>query len=195
MTPTILTYTGRCVNPLNVQVTDVCVEDIAHHLAAINRFNGATQKPISVAQHAVYVSRLLRRYGRLGAYLGLHHDDGEAYCGDMTKWLKSSPEMAKYRAAEEQAQQACYDYFRIAAPTKDSESERVLEWADRLMVRYEATYGLPKGVWDAYIIKCGRTELYGPITDDERQLVGPWAPWSAHQAEEVFLAEHRGLYP
>ncbi len=50
------TYTGRMVSLLDPKPEDICIEDVAHHLAIVNRFGGATREPYSVAQHAVLVS-------------------------------------------------------------------------------------------------------------------------------------------
>lgn len=49
----ICTYTGRKFYPLDPRPEDVCIEDIAHALALVNRFGGHTRVPYSVAQHSV----------------------------------------------------------------------------------------------------------------------------------------------
>src|SRR4051812_2148358 len=100
MAPLILTYTGKHVNPFDLKPDDICIEDIAHALALCNRFAGHTKRPMSVAQHSVYVSRLCPNY-RLA---GLLHDASEAYLGDVTKWVKSTHEFEAYREAEDRIQ-------------------------------------------------------------------------------------------
>lgn len=59
--------------------------DIAHHLSLINRFNGATCLPYSVAQHSLWVAGMLGCRGHDAAtqLAGLLHDAPEAYLGDM----------------------------------------------------------------------------------------------------------------
>lgn len=55
----IRTYTGLYVWPMNPRPEDIDLIDVAHALARINRFNGHTAQPYSVAEHAVRVSRLV----------------------------------------------------------------------------------------------------------------------------------------
>src|SRR5688572_21285191 len=100
----MITYGGHEVFPLELKEQDVRLTDVAHALALVNRFGGHTRFPISVAQHAVYVSCLCEPYGREAAWQGLHHDDSEYLLGDMTKWVKQSEQMAGYRALEERVQ-------------------------------------------------------------------------------------------
>lgn len=72
----------------------VVFEDIARHLSNQTRFNGATVRPYSIAQHCVFVADILDEWGcdALTQYYGLHHDDHEAYFGDVPTplqvWLK-----------------------------------------------------------------------------------------------------------
>lgn len=67
------------------RVEDVHVEQIAHHLASINRFTGAARRPYNVAQHSCLVAQLLPPRLRLA---GLLHDAHEAYTGDWSSPLK-----------------------------------------------------------------------------------------------------------
>jgi hypothetical protein len=66
--------------------------DIAHHLALINRFNGATETPYSVAQHSVLVADLLfaKKQPAHVCLWGLLHDAHEAYLGDVTTPVKAA---------------------------------------------------------------------------------------------------------
>ena len=85
------TFTGRLVDPLTLQPQDVVLEDIAHHLANTCRFNGATPVFYSVAEHASRVAALVEYlHGPEVGILALHHDDAEAYLGDLIRPLKSS---------------------------------------------------------------------------------------------------------
>lgn len=81
----VSTYSGNKLYLASPSVDDVCIMDIAHHLAGINRFSGATTVPYSVAQHCVHVSYLVPQGYELA---GLLHDAAEAYLGDMVKPLK-----------------------------------------------------------------------------------------------------------
>lgn len=75
---------------LNPDPKLVRIDDIAHHLSQINRYTGAAHRPISVAEHAVLVADRLRSqgYGAATILAGLHHDDAEAYVGDVGRPLK-----------------------------------------------------------------------------------------------------------
>lgn len=61
------------------------IPDIAWGLSHINRFNGQTDKPITVAQHSVNVSYLVPPEQALAA---LFHDAAEAFIGDVTTPMK-----------------------------------------------------------------------------------------------------------
>lgn len=179
MKPTITTYTGRAVNPLALRASDVCIEDIAHALALTNRFCGHTKWPISVAQHSVYVSRLCSE-GVIGLQ-GLLHDASEAYIGDVTKWLKASPEFQAYRAAEARLQRMIYRKFGCA-----TRQHSYVDAADQLMVRVEAFKSNPShGMF--------RLKNYPLPTRSELARVGSWGPWTWRQAEESFLQRFHEL--
>lgn len=68
----------------SIDAINLC--DISHSLANINRFNGHTFRPISVAEHSIGVASMVSPEHRLGALL---HDAAEAYLGDMATPLKS----------------------------------------------------------------------------------------------------------
>lgn len=177
----IMTYTGRTVNPLDVKLHDICIEDIAHSLACINRFNGHLSRPVSVAQHSVYVSRLAEELysseytevSKMIALQGLLHDGSEAYLGDMTKWLKNTDEMKSYRDAEDRCQDTIYAKFGCFL-----KMYKEVELADRIMVRFEGKL-IPNFKIDH--------PNYPELTADELSLIGKWSPWSWKQAEEAFL--------
>ncbi len=83
----IQTYTGKAFDLLHPTPAMVCIEDIAHHLALINRFTGATAEPYSVAQHSVLCSYVVPPEHALAALL---HDAAEAYCTDVSRPLKEA---------------------------------------------------------------------------------------------------------
>jgi hypothetical protein len=89
----IVDATGADVSLRNPKPSEVSAQAIADSLAKINRFNGHTARPYSVAQHSLLVADLLQReYGitqpapRLAALL---HDAHEAYTGDLSTPAKA----------------------------------------------------------------------------------------------------------
>jgi hypothetical protein len=106
----ICTHTGRAVDPANFKADDVCLEDIAHALSMICRFNGHTKFHYSVAQHSVHGSLEfcasdidVRHDPLLVSKWFLLHDAAEAYLNDMSSPVKHDPIMAGYREREEEA--------------------------------------------------------------------------------------------
>ena len=177
----IRTFTGLEPNPLDLREHDIRIEDIAHSLALCNRFSGHTKKPISVAQHSVYVSRLCQQYGNSCALQALLHDAAEAYLGDVTKWLKHTPAFEGYRDAERRAQQVIYKRFGCSM----GEDSRITA-ADRIMVRFEGRRGFGPEFKIDHV-------MYPELTKDEVAAVGKWTPWSWKASEELFLV-HYGMY-
>jgi hypothetical protein len=88
----IETFTGKMFDLASPTPDMVCMEDIAWSLARIPRYNGHTlsAETYSVAQHSVFVMRLLQERGAdlLGLLYGLMHDAHEAYTGDFSKPMK-----------------------------------------------------------------------------------------------------------
>ena len=128
------TYTGRQYWPLDPRADEVHLEDIAHHLSMLCRYNGACERFYSVAEHSVYVSLLVPHELRLAALL---HDATEAYCGDMIRPIKrNSPE---YVAVEKLNHAAVCERFGI-----DPSDCEVIKQADNAMLMAEAKYLLKK---------------------------------------------------
>lgn len=88
---TYRTFTGRMLDLSGPRPGDICLEDIAHHLARVCRFGGAVHEFYSVASHSCMVADIvasrfpddLRRQRA-----ALLHDATEAYLGDMVSGLK-----------------------------------------------------------------------------------------------------------
>jgi len=75
----MLTFSLKIFDFFKPKPEDICIEDIAHHLALINRYNGAIRVPYSVAEHCVRASYLTTG----DPLVNLLHDSAEAYIGDI----------------------------------------------------------------------------------------------------------------
>lgn len=84
------TSTGKYLDMENPTPDAIELEDIAHSLGNICRYNGHCLNYYSVAEHAVFVSKRLERkgYSKAIQLAGLHHDDTESFLGDIPRPLK-----------------------------------------------------------------------------------------------------------
>jgi hypothetical protein len=92
----IQTYTGRQFWPLDPSPDEIFIEDIAHALSMQCRFTGHCLRFYSVAEHSVFVSRLVPSEHALW---GLLHDASEAYLCDLARPVKRC--VVGYSGAEE----------------------------------------------------------------------------------------------
>jgi len=172
----------RRVNPLDIQHEDVDINDIAHHLALCNRYAGATPWPLSVAQHSVYVSLIVDSGSKEDKFLalqGLLHDGSEAYLGDVTKWLKATPEMAEYRRIEARTQQTIYERFGCEIVLHPD-----VDIADQQICAYEM-FSFKK--------KWSSLPGYGEPPESVLFRIGMWRPITWDRAEQAFLARFHEL--
>ena len=93
------------------------IEEIAHHLSMICRFNGGCTRYYSVAEHSVHISRLtddlmLQRWALL-------HDVSEAFLGDMVTPFKKHYSMGSYRETEEVVQYQVYIKYMVDRYSSD----------------------------------------------------------------------------
>lgn len=114
----MLTSRGTRINLrfIGDDLAAIWVQDIAHHLALVNRWCGATSRPCSVAEHSLLVAEILEREHRITSpsvlMAGLLHDAHEAYCGDMSSPMKQLIGDAWY-AEERRIQRAVQRRFGV----------------------------------------------------------------------------------
>jgi hypothetical protein len=86
----IETFSGKFVDLSDPSPDSITMEDIGHALSQTCRYGGHCRRYYSVAEHSVFVSKRLERRGASRALqlAGLHHDDAEAYLGDIPRPLK-----------------------------------------------------------------------------------------------------------
>lgn len=134
---------GRRLDLLEPSWSDIEIEDIAHGLARVARWNGQTHGPhaFSVAQHCVLVEEIagllepgLAPCWRLVALL---HDAPEYVIGDMISPFKAALGI-DYRQFEDKLQAAIHIRFRLP-PEPPGEIARLVKQADRICAYFEAT--------------------------------------------------------
>lgn len=125
--------------PLDPRPEDFSIEDIAHHLAMICRYGGATRYFYSVAEHSVLVSRHVPPHLALH---GLLHDMAEAVVGDTIRPIKTLPEWEAVRRVEHQNFRALCQRFSLEW---SQEIEDVVSDVDHRLVIDECLTLIPFG--------------------------------------------------
>ena len=115
---------GRRLDLLNPSPMDIEIEDIAHGLSFVARWNGQTfgKFPYSVAEHSVFVEKLFYKINpkidtkwRLAALL---HDAPEYVIGDMISPVKSSVGK-EYGEMDERLTAAIHQKFGLPSKIPD----------------------------------------------------------------------------
>ena len=129
------TYSGIHFYPLDPRPEEVELEDIAHALSNICRFNGHVNDFYSVGTHSLNVCALLivRGENRLVQLYGLLHDAAEAYCCDIPRPLK--PYLEGYKEIETGIMEAIYKRFNLTPP--DERTVKVIKEADNFALALE----------------------------------------------------------
>jgi len=140
---TLETFTGGGFRPFDPNPDDVRLADIAGGLAHTCRFGGHCRRFYSVAHHSLHVAEELSDRGPRLELLGLLHDAGEAYLGDLPRPVKT--EFEAFERAEERVLGAVWTALDVDPPTAD-EWEAVMAADDRLLA-YEAADLLADAAW------------------------------------------------
>lgn len=133
---------GRRLDLLNPSPMDIEIEDIAHGLARLARWNGQTSgfHAFSVAQHCIVVADLCRnRHSGWPArweMAALLHDASEYVIGDIISPFKSALGR-DYRNCEARLREAIHIRFGLP-PRLPAGIEGVIHRADRISAFFEA---------------------------------------------------------
>lgn len=134
---------GRRLDLLNPSPLDVEIEDIAHGLARVARWNGQTKgaHAFSVAQHSVLVERIASelnpRLARSARLMALLHDAPEYVVGDLISPFKAALGI-DYKDFELKLQVAIHLRFGLAA-TVPMDLKTTIKKADTFAAHFEAT--------------------------------------------------------
>ncbi|MGH6972338.1 MAG: YfbR-like 5'-deoxynucleotidase [Caulobacteraceae bacterium] len=172
---------GRRLDLLDPSPLDIEIEDNAHGLARVARWNGQTvgDHAFSVAQHSLVVEEIAARLRpgldarwRLAALL---HDAPEYVIGDMISPFKAALGL-DYRTFEEKLEAAIHLRFSLPARIP-AEIKVLIKTADRASAFFEATQIAGFGHEESL-------ELFGAPPPAYRVDIRPLAP-SAAQARYV----------
>ncbi|MGD9738882.1 MAG: HD domain-containing protein [Bauldia sp.] len=173
---------GRRLDLLDPSPLDVEIEDIAHGLARVARWNGQTtgDHPFSVAQHSLVVVAITvetaPEIGQTGRLAALLHDAPEYVVGDMISPFKAviGP---SYRAVEQRLLSAIHRRFGLPVelPPKTTAA---IKAADRIAAYHEATAIAGFGTTEA-------RKFFGQPRISADRL--PLTPWPTGEAERRFL--------
>lgn len=175
-----LLQSGDYFDYLNPEIHFYKIEDIAHSLSLICRFNGHTKEFYSVAQHSYLASYLVpEEY----AFEALNHDNSEAYLGDVATPLKSL--LPDYRLLEKQVEKAIAKQFNLHWPLPEC-----VKQADLIMLATECRdllsepnlYGINGQLLDAW-------KVLKDVSPNRIKI----EPWSSEFARSAFLRRFNEL--
>jgi len=170
------TFTGRRFWPLDPAPGDIFIEDIAHALSRLCRYNGHCLRFYSVAEHSVHLARHVSRASALWALL---HDASEAYLADIPRPLKAH--LPGYAEMERRVMAAVAQRFALP-PEMPEEVKRA---DDRIIGDERANLSQCEARWTVHHEPLGISLFY----------------WGPERAEAEFLtlfrelAEERRLQP
>src|SRR5262245_17625153 len=184
---------GRRLDLLNPAPSDIAVEDIAHGLARVARWNGQTlgDHAFSVAQHALLVVDIAASMHptaeRRWLLAALLHDAPADVIGDLISPFKAAVGL-DYKAFELKLLKAIHLAFGL--PEQLPEAVAVgIKHADRLAAYYEATVLAGFGLEEA-------ARYFGEPDELPRQLqmqLRALTPQPAAAAQAAFLARFHAL--
>jgi 5'-deoxynucleotidase YfbR-like HD superfamily hydrolase len=181
---------GRRLNLLDPSPLDIEIEDIAHGLARVARWNGQTKGPhiFSVAQHSLLVERVaaelepgLDRPKRLFMLL---HDAPEYVIGDMISPFKAVIGDT-YKSVEKRILTAVLLRFSLPAEP-EAAVLRLAKRADRAAAFFEA-------VRLAGFTRAEAERIFGRPAVAPESLEDALAPLSVEAAQQTFLSRFHAI--
>lgn len=185
---------GRRLDLLQPDPKDIAIEDIAHGLARVARWNGQTSgaHAFSVAQHSLLVSDIAAamhpEFSKSDHLAALLHDAPEYVIGDLISPFKAAIGF-DYKTFEKRLLAAIHLRFSIpvALPEK---TVAAIKTADRIAAFYEATIlaGFSREEADIYF---RHDALPMEIATNLKTI----EPLAASEAEDLFLKRFLMLAP
>ena len=184
---------GRRLDLLEPSPLDIEIDDIAHGLARVARWNGQTKgtHAFSVAQHSVLVERLVvelsPRLAREARLMALLHDAPEYVIGDMISPFKAVIGES-YKGVEARLLSAIHLRFGLP-PVTPPVVKTATKRADKVAAFLEATRLAGFGIAESCRI-FGDPRPF-PATMEALSLT----PQTAEEAKADFLARFAELFP
>ena len=181
---------GRRLNLLDPSPLDIEIEDIAHGLARVARWNGQTIGPhiFSVAQHSLLVEAiavtLAPQAGARTRLAVLLHDAAEYVIGDMISPFKTVIGGA-YRETENRILEAVMRRFGLPAPMTRIATD-LAKRSDRAAAYHEATRL-------AGFLPDEADEIFGAPVRLRASVMALLEPVSVGEAERLFLERFAAL--
>jgi len=184
---------GRRLDLLNPSPADIEIEDIAHGLARVARWNGQTHgaHAFSVAQHVLLVEEIATASNpgwdtkfRLAALL---HDAPEYVIGDLISPFKTAIGL-DYKAFETKLLEAIHERFGVPQRLPDQITSEIKR-ADRIAAFYEATL-LAGFSRDEALVFFGKPE---ETNFTLTQRLSGLAPLTTADAQRLFLERFAAL--
>jgi len=182
----MLTSTGAVIDLRFVAQDKVSILDVAHHLAQMNRYDGAAKRPFSVAEHSLMVVEILERECHIDSpsvlLAALMHDAHEYITGDMKSPMKQLLGAA-WQEVEDRIQQSVLKRFYLV--TTFHAARVVIHWADMTALASERKHLLPVAgpEWDVM-----RTHKALDWIDYDGQARFTWEDW-----RDAFLERYAEL--
>ena len=180
---------GRRLDILDPSPLDVEIEDIAHGLARVARWNGQTEgeHAFSVAQHSLLVEQITRSLKPSAdahtLLMTLLHDAPEYVIGDMISPFKRVLG-GDYKSVENRLQTAIHLRYGLPADTPDS-TKKLIKRADMVAAFFEATK------LAGFSYKEASTFFGRPVGFSPDDL--PLEPVSTAEAQAAFIARFEEL--
>ena len=181
---------GRRLDLLDPSPLDVEIEDIAHGLARVARWNGQTIGPhiFSVAQHSLLVEQIAGALdpalGKSGRLFILLHDAPEYVIGDMISPFKAVIGDA-YKGVENRILAAILLRFSLPAAPAPA-ALKLCKRADRAAAFFEAIHL-------AGFTRAEAERIFGRPSVSPRAFFDELAPTAIDAAQERFLARFRAI--
>ncbi|MGL5361849.1 MAG: YfbR-like 5'-deoxynucleotidase [Bosea sp. (in: a-proteobacteria)] len=181
---------GRRLDLLDPSPLDVEIEDIAHGLARVARWNGQThgEHSFSVAQHSLLVeaiaSHLHPDWDRRTQLMALLHDAPEYVIGDIISPFKAAVGET-YKSVENRLMSAIHLRFGLPATVTLALAKQIKQ-ADRIAAFLEATE--LAGFQREEALK-----YFGAPEPLPRAVHALLAPWSTAEAQNRFVARFEQL--